>query len=142
MAAGTGGVQSPFFVPLVAISSFPRGSLQSLVFVALCHRLLQSTDRPATEKAVLVTRMHQHRGDSIKALAVLLDKPENHTSDAALASVVTLMMAEVNLPSFYHVPLATKELTGRAYLRSSARTRLTGNIMSTGQPLLSRYVEV
>ncbi|KAK0616646.1 fungal-specific transcription factor domain-containing protein [Immersiella caudata] len=95
MANGFRGQQSPFFMPLEAILLCPKGPLKSLVSVALCHRLLQSPDRPSTDKAALITKMHQYAGESIKALAAWLAEPENHTSDATLACVVSLMMAEI-----------------------------------------------
>ncbi|KAK4447954.1 fungal-specific transcription factor domain-containing protein [Podospora aff. communis PSN243] len=94
-ATGIGGPKSPHFMPPEAISFFPSGTLQSLVSVALCHRLLQTVDRPAEEKTALTAKMHQHAGLAIKALAIFLDKPEKHTSDATLACVITLMMAEI-----------------------------------------------
>ena len=90
-------------MPVSAVAWVPRAITESLICTALCHRLLQSSDTPAAETAVLTTRLHRHRGEAIRELTTLLGKPDQQTSDVTLASVLTLLLAEVSIVTPYHL---------------------------------------
>jgi len=74
----------------------PRACIESVICTALCHRILQLTDgQTASEKAILSTKLQKHRGEAIRQLTALLANSEEQTSDATLASVLTLLLAEI-----------------------------------------------
>ncbi|KAL2256920.1 hypothetical protein VTK26DRAFT_920 [Humicola hyalothermophila] len=94
-ATGRGGVKSPYFLPLFAASVLPRSLVHSIVCTALCHRILQSRDAAPSHQTALTRKLQRHRGESLRALSADLGRPEQQTSDRTLASVLSLLLVEI-----------------------------------------------
>ncbi|KXX82205.1 Arginine metabolism regulation protein II [Madurella mycetomatis] len=95
VATGAGGPRNPYFMHHFAVPSLPRSCTQSLICTALCHRVLQLSDAPASAQAQLAQRLQRHRGEALRALADDLGRTENQTTDSTLAAVLLLLLVEI-----------------------------------------------
>lgn len=97
VATGKGGQANPFFLPTCIISQLPRSALLTVVSTAIGHRLLQSHSLRASafDRSALTTKLHHHRGESIRALTADLAEQDKQLSDATLGAVLALLLLEV-----------------------------------------------
>ncbi|KAK0746936.1 fungal-specific transcription factor domain-containing protein [Schizothecium vesticola] len=107
VATGKGGQANPFFLPTCIVSRLPRSAVLTLVSAAIGHRLLRSHALPASasDRSALTTKLHHHRMESIRALTADLAEQDKQLSDATLAAVLALLLAEIqqtSSPSWQH----------------------------------------
>lgn len=84
-------------VPMNAIIYLPPSIQDTLVFMAIGHRISQLpgvTDRSAL--SALKTRMYDHRGKAIRAIHKVLDNESLRNTDYALSIVLMLLFGEVS----------------------------------------------
>ncbi|KAK4096852.1 hypothetical protein N658DRAFT_435215 [Parathielavia hyrcaniae] len=95
IATGVTGEGSPYWMPPSTVSLLPRSFTQNIVCTSLSHRILQSSRAAPSHQVVLARRLQRHRGDALRALATELSKPEHQTSDLTLASIILLLLVEI-----------------------------------------------
>ncbi|KAL2128554.1 hypothetical protein VTI74DRAFT_9026 [Chaetomium olivicolor] len=95
VATGATGPRSPYFMPRSTAPYLPQAFNESIVCTSLCHRILQSRDAPPSDQLVLARRLQRHRGEALRALTGDLAKPEGQSSDLTLASVLLLLLVEI-----------------------------------------------
>ena len=103
VATGKGGQANPFFLPTCIVSMLPRSAVLTLVSAAIGHRLLRSYAPPtsAPDRSALITKLHHHRGESIRALTADLAEQDKQLSDSTLAAVLALLLTEVGHSSIF-----------------------------------------
>ncbi|KAH6884496.1 fungal-specific transcription factor domain-containing protein [Thelonectria olida] len=92
---GPAGIsESPFFVQFASASDLPASIRQTMVSIALAHRILQFEPGFESDRATLSTRLQIHRGGAIKELAREV-KACSEANIATLAAVLTFLFAEI-----------------------------------------------
>ncbi|KAK4129714.1 hypothetical protein N657DRAFT_653023 [Parathielavia appendiculata] len=95
VATGVFGEDSPYWMPASTAPLLPRSFTQNIVCTSLAHRILQSSLAAPSHRVVLAQRLQRHRGCALRALTAELSKPEHQTSDLILASIILLLLVEI-----------------------------------------------
>ncbi|KAK5995378.1 Phomenoic acid biosynthesis cluster-specific transcriptional regulator-like protein [Cladobotryum mycophilum] len=96
MVATGNGLQSAFFIPLHAAAYMPTAIAESMICIALGHRILQCRDTfNDPNQLVLAKRLQSHRGSAIRALSEDLGRPDCHANDETLVSILTFLFSEI-----------------------------------------------
>lgn len=78
------------------IPYMPPVILESIICSSLAHKILQTShNMPSQESLVLVKRLQQHRGTTIKLMTDDLDGDWASVSDITLASMISFLLTEV-----------------------------------------------